>query len=340
MKKPKTRKKLPRIDVHSHVIPAEMMHAIRRDPVRYQMRIVEEAGGKGRIVRDTGQTFPLFQEYHDPKAKLAGMDRRGIDISVISPAPMVFFYWLDRDVAVSAARMINDGVGSMVGAAPERLKGMATLPLQDPDASIAELERVVGKYGFRAVEIGTSVGDEQISDARFRPVLRRAQELKVFVFAHPYSFDPAQGLEKYYLRNLIGNPMNTTIMAANLMFSGALDELKSLKILLAHGGGCMPSLIGRFAHGHEVRDEARALLKASPYKRLRRFYYDTITHDARALRYLIELVGADRIAIGTDAPFDMGVAAPLASLAKVPGLTSVERDQIYSRTASDLLRIK
>jgi aminocarboxymuconate-semialdehyde decarboxylase len=167
-------------------------------------------------------------------------------------------------------------------------------------------------------------------------VLRRAQELKVFVFAHPYAFTGESGLQNFYLRNLIGNPLQSTIMVANLMFSGALDELKQLKICLAHGGGFVPYQIGRFVHGHKCRKETRELTKTSPYRFLRRFYYDTITHDPRALRYLIDLVGADRVTIGTDAPFDMGDEAPPETLRAVKRLTTAEREQICWRTARSL----
>ncbi len=325
-----------RIDVHSHVVPKAMLDAIEKDPARYHMRI-ETHGEKRRIVREGGNTFPIFKEFYDPEAKLAGMDRKGLDVSIISTAPTVFFYWLDADTGLAASRIINDGIAKMVAAKPERLKGMATLPMQHPDAAVAELERAVKNHGFRAVELGTCVEQEQLADPRFRPVLRRARELKVFVFAHPYSFTPWCGMENYYLRNLIGNPLHSTIMAANLMFSGALDELRGLKICLAHGGGYVPYQIGRFAHGHKVRKETRAQTKTSPYDFLRRFYYDALTHDARALRYLIDLVGADRVAIGTDAPFDMGEETPLEMIGKVKRLKAAERDQIYCRTAMDLL---
>lgn len=329
-------KRSRRIDVHSHVIPAEMLQAIEKNPARYQMRF-EEKDGKRRIIREGGHTFPVFGEFYDPAVKVAGMDRKGLDVSLISPAPMVFFYWLGADVALEASRVINDGIANMVAAYPDRLQGMGTLPMQDPDAAVAELERIVKEHGFRSVELGTSVEDEQLADPRFRPVLRRAQELKVFVFAHPYAFTPSCGLENYYLRNLIGNPLHTTIMAANLMFSGALDELKKLKICLAHGGGYVPYQIGRFVHGQKVRKEARAFTKTSPNKLLRRFYYDALIHDPRALRYLIDLVGADRIAIGTDAPFDMGEERPVSMISGVKGLKAAEREQIFCRTALDLL---
>ena len=333
-----TRKKTgtPRIDVHNHVIPLEMLQAIEREPNRYQMTI-EVRDGRRRIVREGGHTFPVFEEFSDPAAKVASMDRRGLDIAFISPAPMVFFYWLDADTALEASRIINDGIASMAAAYPDRLRGMGTLPLQHPDAAVAELERVVKEHGFRSIELGTSVEREQLADARFRPVLKRAQELKVFIFAHPYAFTPECGLEGYYLRNLIGNPLQSTIMAANLMYSGALDELKQLKICLAHGGGYVPYQIGRFAHGHKVRKETRALTKTSPYKLMRRFCYDTLTHDPRALRYLIDLVGADRVTIGTDAPFDMGDEAPMDTVRAVKRLTAKEREQICYRTALSLV---
>lgn len=338
----KTRAARPRqkrIDVHSHVIPAEMLEAIQCDPGRYRMRF-EEKDGRRRIVREGGNAFPVFKEFSDPAAKVAGMDRKGIDVSLISPAPMVFFYWLDADVALEASRIINDGIARMAAAFPERLEGLGTLPMQNPDAAIVELERIVREHGFRGIELGTSVEDEQLADPRLRPVLRRAQELRVFIFAHPYSFTPGCGMKGYYLRNLIGNPLQSTIMAANLMFSGALDELKKLKICLAHGGGYLPYQIGRLAHGHKVRKETRALTKTSPYKLMRRFYYDALTHDVRALRYLIDLVGADRVVIGTDAPFDMGEEHPIEMIRSVRGLTAAERECIFSRNALDLLGAK
>jgi aminocarboxymuconate-semialdehyde decarboxylase len=324
-----------RFDVHSHVIPIELLRAIEADPQRYGMRM-----DASRLVRTDGSALPLFDEFHDPQAKLAGMDRKRLDVSLLSPAPFVLFYWLDADRALEASRIINDGIANMAASAPERLLGMGTLPMQNPDAAIAELERIVDKHGFRAIELGCSVEDEQLADDRFRPVLRRAQELDVFIFTHPYSNVEFCGLEKYYLRNLIGNALHTTIMVTNLMFSGALDELKDLRICLAHGGGYVPYQFGRFAHGHEVRKESRAKTQTSPRDLIRRFYYDALLHDERPLRYLIDLVGADRVAIGTDAPFDMGEEHPVDGIEKLEGLSADEREQIFGGTVLELLGVR
>lgn len=209
--------------------------------------------------------------------------------------------------------------------------------MQHPDAAIAEMERVVREYDFRAIEVGTSIEGAQLAEDRFRPVLRRAQDLGLFVFAHPYYVGAKDGLESYYLTNLVGNPLDTAVMVANLMYSGALDDLPTLKICLAHGGGFAPYQLGRLVHGHRVRAEARGRTQTSPQELFRRFYFDSLVFEPKALRYLIDLVGADRICIGTDTPFDMQDEQPARTIAAIPGLSEGERHDICCGTALQLL---
>ena len=249
----------------------------------------------------------------------------------------MFFYNLPEGPGTRAARIVNDGIAQMVAGNPARLRGMATLPMQHVEAAIDEMERVHREFGFKSVEIATTAPGGELADAKYRPLLARAQELKMTVFAHPNTVGATGRLDCYYLTNLIGNPLETTIMVANLIFSGALDALPELNMLLAHGGGFAPYQIGRFVHGHTVRPETRADSAASPKDLLRRFYFDSLTHDPQALRFLIDLVGADRIVIGTDAPFDMGDGQPLAMLDQVPALTADERANICTNTARRLL---
>jgi aminocarboxymuconate-semialdehyde decarboxylase len=324
------------IDIHSHVIPDRIVAAIAADPRRFRAR-VEGEGSARRIIHDQGYVYPLFEEFREVDAKITAMDRKGIDMSVISPAPPMFYYWADADLALEVAGLVNDGVADMVGARPERLRGMATVPMQHPDAAVAELERVVRAYGFKAVEIGTSIEGAQLAEKRFRPLLRRASELNVFVFAHPYYVGAKSGLESYYLTNLIGNPLDTTVMLANLMFSGRLDNLPELKIALAHGGGFIPYQIGRLVHGHAVRSETNGISKSSPKDLLKRVYFDSLVFEPQALRYLIDLVGADHVCIGTDAPFDMADDNPKATIDAVPGITPLERQCVCCGTAWKLL---
>lgn len=326
----------PVVDLHSHVIPPGMVDAIRRTPATWGARIDTEGAGE-RVVHAQGYAYPLAREFFDPAAKVASMDRRGLDVSVVSPAPPIFFYQADAKTAAAAARLINDGIAEMVAAYPRRLRGMATLPLQHPDLALAELDRAVREHGFRAVEIGTSIEGAMLAEPRFRPVLRRCRELEVLVFAHPYYVGAKCGMESHYLTNLIGNPWDTTMAAANLMLSGALDELDGIKIVLAHGGGFLPYQIGRLQHGYEVRPETRADARTRPLEQLRRFHYDSMVFDPRALRYLIDVAGSDRVALGSDSPFDMGEDDPLARIDAVPALTPRQREDVCGRTALRLL---
>ena len=325
------------VDIHSHVLPREMVEAIRARPRDYQMQVEHRDGGE-TFVRDDKHSTPLYAEFHDADAKVEGMDRRGIDVSVISVTPVVFFYWLAADAGLAASRIMNDGIARMAARRPDRLRGMATLPMQDADAAVSELERVVKQHGFRSVELGCRVRGELLSEPKFRPVLRRAQELGVFVFTHPYVAGTLPSdLNCYYLGNLAGLPLDTALMAAHLMLSGALDELPDLNVVLAHGGGYLPYQAGRLAHGYRVRKEARANTAHSPADLLRRFYFDALTHDAAALQFLVEKVGADRVTIGTDAPFDMAEEDPVGMIEGLAGLDREQRERILGGNALRLL---
>ena len=323
---------MKRIDLHSHVIPESIVQAMREQPELYHTRI-EGDGDKRVFVR--GKTrFDLIPEFYDAQAKIESMDRKGITVSAISPGPQSFFYGLkDADVALKTARIVNDGVAAMVAHNPERLRGMATLPMQHPDAAIAELERVAKEHRFKAVEIGTAIGEEELAEPKFRPVLRRIEALKLVVFAHPNTQGSGGRLDCYYLTNLIGNPLDTTIMVGKLMFSGALDQLKDLRFLLAHGGGFLPYQIGRFEHGHTVRPDTAAVTRSKPLEMFQRFYFDALTHSPQAIRHLLYVVGSERVVIGTDSPFDMGEEDPVGRLEAVPRLTQKEREDVSFRSA-------
>lgn len=323
------------IDLHSHVIPPTLIDAIRKEPARFAMKI-EARDGKLHFER-RGKLSEMEPEFYDVEAKLAAMDRMGLEISVLSVAPGAYFYALSPDAGLAAARLNNDGIAQMVAKYPARLRGMATLPMQDVDAAIVELERAVKEHEFKAVELGTSVEGAQLADARFRPLLKTIEQLGCFVFAHPYTCAASGGMDGFELFNTVGYPLDTTLMVANLMFSGALDDLQTLRIVLAHGGGFVPYQIGRFERGHQQRPAASARTSSSPQEMLKRFYFDALTHDPQSTRHLINRVGADRIVIGTDNPFNMGYEQPLAALDATPGLTADERAAICRRTALTLL---
>lgn len=323
------------IDLHNHVIPETVVEAIKREPERFGTK-VEEKDGK-RYFDNHGVVAELLPEFCDADAKVEWMNRVGLDVAVISVGPPIYFYNLRPETGLEVARLANDGIAQMVAKHPDRLRGMAHLPMQDPDAAISELERAVKEYEFKAVEIATSIEGVSLADQRFRKVLKTVEQLGCFVFAHPYQCLAHGGMDAYYMHNFVGFPLDTTLMLAHLMSSGAMDDLKTLRILCAHGGGFMPYQIGRFIHGFNVRPEPKVNTQTSPAELFKRFYFDALTHHPQSTRHLIDMVGADRIVIGTDHPFDMGPADPMAAIDAIPGLTPAEREWICTLTARSLL---
>src|SRR5688572_20157899 len=337
-KKKGSTRKVRTYDLHNHVIPPTVIEAIRRNPDRYGTRI-ETRDGK-QYFDSHGRMTELLPEFHNVEAKIAWMDRVGMDVSVISVGPPIYFYWLKPDAGREIVGFANDGIARMVAKHPDRPRGMAHLPMQDPDAAVAELERVVKEHRFKAVELATSIEGVPLADMKFRKVLKAIERLGLFLFTHPYQCLAQGGMDAYYLRNFIGFPLDTTMMVAHLMFSGALDDLKKLRFLLAHGGGFVPYQIGRFVHGHDVRPEPKVNNASSPRDLFKRLYFDCLTHEPRSTRHLITMAGADHIVIGTDNPFDMapkGAAKQVGQVDAIPGLTAAEREWICSKTAKSLL---
>jgi aminocarboxymuconate-semialdehyde decarboxylase len=323
------------IDLHNHVIPPTIIDAMTKDPKRFDMSI-EEKDGK-RYFNSHGRPAELLPTFYDADAKVEWMDSSKIDIAAISVGPPIYFYWLSADAGLAACKLANDGIAQMVAKHPKRLRGMAHIPMQDPDAAIAELERVVKEHKFKAVETGTSIEGRPLADPRFRKVLKTIEQLGCFLFTHPYQCLAEGWMDDYYLKNFIGFPLDTTMMVSHLMYSGALDEVKNVKILLAHGGGYVPYQIGRFIHGFNVRPEPKMKTSTSPAALIRRFYFDALTHDPQAARHLINRMGADRVVIGSDNPFDMAPPDLMGHIDSIPDLTAAEREQVCSKTALSLL---
>ena len=305
------------VDVHNHYAPPEILTGARSGDGIDGLRIEPGPGGTEWVIHRQGFRWPLHPTFHDLAARLRAMDELGIDVAVLSVAPPLFLYWLD-DVAAAAecARLTNDSLAAFAAASSGRIAPVATLPMQDPDAAVGELRRAVTELGMKGAQIGPRVEQVGLDDPRVRPVLAAAAELGVPLILHPYHVGKRAGLEDYYLSNLVGNPLESTVGAARLILGGVLDELPDLRAVLLHGGGYLPYQIGRLDHGYRVRPESRGCWER-PSSYLRRFWYDTLTHAARPLGLLLELVRADRVVYGTDFPFDMGGGPLAAQLAGV-----------------------
>ena len=296
------------------------------------------SGPNGRLIA-VGQVAigPITPHYHDLEVRLKTMDVRSVTVHALSLMPPMV-YWADGALGLRLAKIVNDAMAEANRAHPDRFVFLATLPMQDPEAAIKEVDRAVTELGCRGIYLGTNVRGKELTDPSFVPVFERIHELKMPIFLHPLNVIGAQRLTNYYLHNLLGNPFDTAVAAANIIFSGLLDRFPKLEICLPHAGGAFPYLVGRLNHGWKVRQECKTL-KKPPSSYLRRFTYDTISHAPESLDYLVNLVGADRVMMGSDYCFDMGYDRPVKVVTALK-LNRADQTKILSGNAARLLRLR
>lgn len=251
-----------------------------------------------------GYHYPLEAEFYDLEAIAAGLDTGAVDHAVMSTTPTLYFYNSDAVDAAAFCRRTNDWIVKSGAELGGRISGMANLPMQDPDAAAAELRRCVEELGMRSAQVGTEIEGVPLDDPRFEKFFATADELGAVLLLHPYFVGPRPGFEDFYMTNLVGLPLSTTVAAARLFYSGFFDRHR-VRFILVHGGGYLPYKIGRLDRGYDVRPESSAMSDRRPSAWLDHMFYDTLTHNAKALAFLIELVGAEHVLFGTDLPFDM-----------------------------------
>jgi aminocarboxymuconate-semialdehyde decarboxylase len=294
-----------RWDVHNHAVPREAIELLRRAdgyPIAVEGDFLEAD-------RVRAEMTPVFT---DPRAKLEQLEALGLEAAVVSVSPALLAYETDEDRGAALCRAVNAGLAELCTHEPSRLRWLAHVPLQAPGTA-AELLGEAAAAGAVGAQIGTSVAGTPLADADLEPFWGAAEDHDMALMLHPAYNNPHPGLEGYHLQNAIGNQLETTIAAERLIVTGALDRHPKLRLLLVHAGGYMPWQAGRLRHAATVRAEL-AGSPPDPAAYFGRIAVDTITHDAPALRHLVERVGADNVAMGTDLPFDMATPAPVAAL--------------------------
>jgi aminocarboxymuconate-semialdehyde decarboxylase len=324
------------IDTHAHILAEETMALMRKEAPKIGPRI-ERIDDDFAVLEVAGSRYrPFPRGGWDMERRLNDMDAAGIDTQLVCNTPQTFLYNQDPALTAALAGLQNDQIAKAVAANPERLIGLATLPMQAPDLAADELRRAVRNLGLKGAQIGSNINGRNLDDPTLESLWAAANELRAFIMVHPTQVAGAERLGSYYLVNLIGNPLDTTIAGACLVFGGVIERYPEIKFLMVHGGGFLPYQAGRFRHGWHVRPEPRATLKGPPDAALDRLYFDTIVHGRPALEFLVSTAGASRVLLGSDYPYDMGT---LDCVRHVRALSLAEADKatILGGTAKALL---
>ena len=324
------------VDVHSHVmVPASAEMTRPHFKPEYEPRILYSSP----VTKAVNADFYRLAEsrFTDPATRLSDMDAMGIDTQLVSLTPFHYFYWAEADLASRVASLQNETIAATVAHEPGRFVGVGTLPMGHPEAAVGEIGRIVD-LGFPAVEIGADVNGSDLDDPVLEPVWVALEESGLAVILHPIGFTEAKRLTEYYLVNVIGMPLSTTLAITRMVLGGVFDRHPEMNMVLVHGGGYLPFYWARTDHAFRHRPEMREHIDRLPSEYLSDFYFDLTVFEPAMVADLAARYGADRLLIGTDYPFDMGESDPLALLEE-SGLTEDEVSLVAGDNARRLFGI-
>lgn len=283
----------------------------------------------------------IIDQLTNPAARIEDMDRMGVDLQGLATFVSEYNYWAPPDAGAESARIQNDNLAAVVADNPDRFVAMgATVPLQDVDLAITEMDRAVDQLGIKGLQIGGTIDGRNLDEPGFRPFWAAVEAKGIPVILHPSGYPEGHRFGSYFLTNCIGNPLETMVAATRMIFSGLFEEHPGIKLVLLHGGGYLPFYCSRADHTWEVRPETRVAIPDHPPSHyMKQLFYDTMVFQPLYLRHLIEIVGADRVMLGTDYPFDMGETAPRGLIAATDGLSDADREAIAGGNASRIFAL-
>jgi aminocarboxymuconate-semialdehyde decarboxylase len=317
------------VDFHAHAQSPKAMELIASAPAN--------PGGEANPHNSQLARTRYHAAFRDINVRLHTMDRERIDMQAVSPAPN-YAYWADQELSDRIVTASNEHVAEICATNPERFVGLGHVSLQFPELAARQVASMMTSLGMRGVEIGTRAEDVDLDDPSLDPFWAAAQEHRAPIFIHPAGTTLGKRVSKYYLGNVIGNPLDTTIALTNLIFGGVLERFPMLNVVAAHGGGYLPSYFARSVHGHQVRPEMHTISRP-PTEYLRRIWIDNLVFEPLFVAHLVTVMGASRVVLGTDYPFDMGQENPVDLVEAVPGLSAAERDRIKGGNAIELLHL-
>lgn len=331
-----------KIDIHTHILPPSLPRFSERFGYGGFMQIHQHADCcRADMVDDSGKFFRTIEaNCWDPVARLQDCDREGVHLQVLSTTPVMFSYWAKPKDGLQVSQFLNDHLASVIAAHPTRFVGLGTVPLQDPQLAIQEGERCIRDLGLSGFQIGSHVNHWNLSDPVLFPFYEACQKWGAALFVHPWDMMGQSEMGKYWLPWLVGMPAETSRAICSMIFGGVFAKFPKLRVAFAHGGGSFPMTLGRIQHGFESRPDLCAVdCKVAPKDYIGHFYVDSLTHDQNALRYLVNLFGAEKVCLGTDYPFPLGEEYP-GRLISEAGFNSEQSDWLLHGSALNWLNLK
>jgi aminocarboxymuconate-semialdehyde decarboxylase len=328
-----------KIDIHTHILPKDWPDLKERYGYGGFMQLEHHGPGCARMAVDGRAFREVESNCWDPGARTTECDTHGVDVQVLSTVPVMFSYWAKPRHVLDLSRLLNDHIAGVVAESPKRFIGLGTLPMQAPDLAVQEMERCVRELGLAGVQIGSHVNSWNLDDAALDPVWAAAEDLGAAVFVHPWEMMGQERMPRYWLPWLVGMPAETSLSICSMIFGGVFERFPKLRVAFAHGGGAFPATIGRIEHGFNVRPDLVAVNNTiNPREYLGRFYVDSLVHDPSVLNYMVKLMGANSIALGSDYPFPLGEHHP-GKMIEQMALDAEVQDRLLAGTALEWLSL-